>query len=278
VSAEPLKFSIITPTFKQARYIPSCLRSVRGQTYENYEHLIYDPFSPDGTDEAVAPFLDDARVQYRRERDGGQADAINKGFDAATGDIVCWLNSDDAYFDEAVLARVAELFRRHPDVEIVTGCGYFIADNGRLLRPCVMPHSERIGYEAMRRSDYFMQPSTFWRRNAIRLDISLDYCFDWKFFLDLYAGGAASLFVPEYFSKYRLQAASKTVLDNAARRKEVAAVLRHAGAGPLQIAWADLVHGCYALSERTGLGGIRSSTRTLNHIAHRLSCGRIFSP
>jgi glycosyltransferase involved in cell wall biosynthesis len=278
VSDDPLKFSIITPTFKQARYIPDCLRSIRRQTHSHYEHLIYDPFSPDGTAEAVAPFLDDPRVHYRCERDDGQSDAINKGLDAATGDIVCWLNSDDAYFDETVLARVAELFRRHPDVEIVTGCGYFIADNGRLLRPCVMPNSERIGQEAMRRSDYFMQPSTFWRRNPIRLDTTLDYCFDWKFFIDLYAGGAASLFVPEYFSKYRLQAASKTALDNAARRREVATVLRHAGAGRMQIAWADLVHACYALSESTGLHGIRSSTRTLNHLAHRLSGGRIFSP
>jgi glycosyltransferase involved in cell wall biosynthesis len=275
---EPLKFTIITPTFKQARYISSCLRSVQGQTYENYEHLIYDPFSPDGTDEVVARFLDDPRIQYRRERDSGQADAINKGLEAATGEIVCWLNSDDAYFDEGVLARIAELFRRHPDVELITGCGYYIADDGRFVRPCVMPDSGRIGYENMRKTDYFMQPSTFWRRNPIRLDTSFDYCFDWKFFLDLYAGGASSLYVPEYFSKYRLQAASKTVLDTAARRREVAAILRYAGAGRMQIAWADMVHFCYALSERTGLASIRSSTRTMNIIAHRLTAGRIFSP
>ena len=141
-----------------------------------------------------------------------------------------------------------------------------------------MPDSGRIGYDNMRKSDYFMQPSTFWRRNSVRLDTSLAYCFDWKFFLDLYAGGASVLYVPEYFSKYRLQAASKTVLDNAARRGEVAKVLRYAGAGQGQIAWASFVHGCYALSERLKFPALRVSARTLNLVAHRLTAGRIFSP
>jgi glycosyltransferase involved in cell wall biosynthesis len=276
-SADP-KFTIITPTYKQAGFIASCIQSVQQQTYRNYEHLIYDPFSPDGTDLAVARFLDDRRIEYRREPDAGQADAINKGLDAATGDIVCWLNSDDAYFDEDVLGRVATLFRQHPGVDLVTGSGYYIAEDGRFLRPCVTPDSGRIGYENMRKSDYFMQPSTFWRRNSVRLDVSLAYCFDWKFFLDLYAGGASVLYVPEYFSKYRLQAASKTVLDNAARRGEVAAVLRYAGAGQGQIAWASFVHGCYALSERLKFPALRASARTLNLVAHRLTAGRIFSP
>jgi glycosyltransferase involved in cell wall biosynthesis len=274
----PPKITIITPTYNQAGYIRDCIRSIQDQRFGDYEHLIYDALSKDGTAEVVESFLTDPRIVYRRERDEGAADAINKGLEAATGDIVCWLNSDDAYFDPKVLARVVELFEDHPDVQVVTGCGYFMAENGRLISPCVMPDAARIGHDGMRRSDYFLQPATFWRRNALRLDASLGFCFDWKLFLDFYESGFSVLYVPEYFAKYRLQPASKTVLDGAARRGEVVRMLRYGGAPPAQIAWARFIHLCYRVSERTGFPGLRRSTRTLNTAAHFLTAGRIFSP
>jgi len=273
-----LKFSIITPTYMQSRYVAHCISSVQSQSYMQYEHLIYDALSSDDTSAVVGSFLEDARIVYRRETDAGPADAINKGLDVARGDIFCWLNSDDCYFDAEVLQRVAQLFERHSEVDVITGCGYFVADDGTLIRPFMMPDPGRISHEGLRGSDYFLQPSTFWRRNTLRLEPRLSYCFDWKLFLDFYAHGLSVLYVPEYFSKYRLQPTSRTMLDCAARKREVVAILRYAGAGRLQMAWATFVYLCYRLSELTGISAVKKTTRSLNFVVHRLSAGRVYSP
>lgn len=271
------RVSIITPTRNQARYIGACLDSIVGQTHENFESLIFDACSTDETAAVVARYRQDPRIKYLCEADTGPAEAINKGLDTATGEIVCWLNSDDAYFDRRALEKIVCVFRDHPDIDVVTGNGYYIDEDGRLLRPISMRHPREASFEGLRCVDTFLQPATFWRRNRLRLDPTLHYAFDWKLFLDMYRDGLSILYLPEYFAKYRLQPDSLTVADNAARKKEICEVLRYAGASPGQRLWAAAIHHSYAAAEALGFPPLKTLARNASRAVRVLTRGRIVS-
>src|SRR6266699_3928213 len=104
----PLKISVVTPSFNQAIYLESTLRSVLEQDYPHVEHIVIDGGSTDGSVDILQRYA--SRLAFwRSEKDGGQAEAIAKGFQRATGDILCWLNSDDLFLPGALRA-VAEVF------------------------------------------------------------------------------------------------------------------------------------------------------------------------
>jgi glycosyltransferase involved in cell wall biosynthesis len=275
-AADALQVTVITPTYNQAQYIAACIESVLGQTHHNVQYLIYDALSNDGSEAIVARYLSDPRIRYIRAGDKGQSDAINKGLQAATGDIVCWLNSDDFFFDDTVLDRVCSFFAQTPGVDVITGDGYLADANGTLAAP-LMAKRDRINARDMVIADYFMQPSTFWRRNDHRVDECLSFTFDWKFFVAMYRAGKSVAYLPGYFSVYRPHQASKTTQDSARRRWEVCHVVEFAGAGLAQRGWCRIVYGLYALSETLHLPLLKNATRTANKVMRRLSFGRVFS-
>lgn len=92
------KISIVTPVYNSSQYIEKCIKSIMGQTYQNYEHIIMDGGSTDGTLEIIGKYLGKYPVKLVSEADKGMYDAINKGFSRASGEILCWLNADDYYF------------------------------------------------------------------------------------------------------------------------------------------------------------------------------------
>jgi glycosyltransferase involved in cell wall biosynthesis len=112
----PPYFSVVTPSFNQGGFISKCLESVRDQDDEDYEHLVFDNCSNDETAGVVKNF---PRVVFRSEPDRGQSDAVNKGFLAAQGEIICWLNSDDVY-PSGLFARLRDVFS-DPTVDVVFG-------------------------------------------------------------------------------------------------------------------------------------------------------------
>jgi glycosyltransferase involved in cell wall biosynthesis len=132
-----MKFSIITPSYNQGRYIDKCLASVRDQRGDfNVEHIVMDNCSTDSTLESLSSYKSNpAAVDVRLfiEKDNGQTAAINKGFGLATGDIVCWLNTDEWYAPEA-LARISQYFAAHPDVDVVFGDCDFVDSLGKLVK------------------------------------------------------------------------------------------------------------------------------------------------
>src|SRR5580698_10058002 len=89
--------SIVTPSFNQAAFIGEAIESVQKQKYQNYEHLIVDGLSSDGTIEILQCLGSTSKVKWVSERDTGQSAALNKGFLQAKGEIIGWLNSDDSY-------------------------------------------------------------------------------------------------------------------------------------------------------------------------------------
>ncbi len=102
-----MKISIITASYNSAATIADTLRSVGGQSYRNFEHIVIDGASTDNTLEIVSRVGGPA-VRVVSEPDKGIYDAMNKGVQLAIGDVVAFLNSDDFYKDPYVLARVAE--------------------------------------------------------------------------------------------------------------------------------------------------------------------------
>jgi glycosyltransferase involved in cell wall biosynthesis len=274
---DDLLVTVITPTRNQACYIAQCVESVLGQTHRNIQYLIYDACSTDDTDKVLARYIGDPRIVYRREPDGGQSDAINKGLEAARGDIVCWLNSDDFFFDCHVLAKVCGVFAANAKIDVVTGDGYLADADGTLAEPIVVADASRISHAATRIADNFLQPATFWRRNEVRLDNRMHFVLDWRFFLDLYRTGRSFHYLPEYLAVYRLHDAGKTTQDSAARKREVCEMLGFAGAGPVPRAWAWLIYRLYALSEVLQLPAIKWLARSANIAMWYASMGRIFS-
>jgi len=93
-----VRISIVTPSYNQGQYIEETIRSVVGQRYPNMEYAVLDGGSTDRTIEILQKY--DAQLSFwRSEKDRGQAAAINEGFRRATGEILCWLNSDDLHGD-----------------------------------------------------------------------------------------------------------------------------------------------------------------------------------
>ena len=105
---DPVRISIITPSFNQAGFIEQCIESVLNQQYENLEYIIIDGGSRDGSADIIRRYSDQL-TYWVSEPDGGQTEAVNKGFRKSTGEIVTWLNSDDYY-----LPAVRFLSRNRP--------------------------------------------------------------------------------------------------------------------------------------------------------------------
>ena len=105
-----MKVSIITVSNNSALTISKTLQSVRDQTYKNIEHIIIDGGSTDNTLDVVTTEGQHV-IKFISEKDNGIYDAMNKGVQLATGDVVAFLNADDFYKDADVLAQVAEVMQ-----------------------------------------------------------------------------------------------------------------------------------------------------------------------
>lgn len=93
-----LKISIVTPTYNSEQYLEECILSIKNQGYDNYEHIIIDGGSTDDTIGIIKKYEGTYPMKWISEEDNGMYDAINKGFQLASGDIYAWLNSDDFYY------------------------------------------------------------------------------------------------------------------------------------------------------------------------------------
>lgn len=111
-----MKITIITTTFNSSRFVKDCLESVKSQNYKNIEHIIIDGGS---TDETLS-ILNSKKTQLSKiisEPDQGTYDAMNKGINYAQGDIIGFLNSDDIYFNNEVLFKVVNIFKKNSNLD-----------------------------------------------------------------------------------------------------------------------------------------------------------------
>ena len=139
-----LKFSIITPSFRNSAWLKLCIASVADQRGVTLEHIVQDSNSDDGTGDWLPS---DSRVKAFIEKDAGMYDAVNRGYRRATGDILAYLNCDEQYLPGALKA-VEEFFETHPHVEVVLAGSIVTDGDGKYIchRHSMVPTLNQIWY------------------------------------------------------------------------------------------------------------------------------------
>lgn len=206
----PLKFSIVTISFNQAVFLEHAIRSVIEQDYPHVEYIVVDPGSTDGSREIIERYRN--RIDHIVfEPDSGPADGLNKGFSHATGDIYGFLNSDDL-LEPGALSRVEHTLRKYPDVDVVSGHGWVVDEDGCELRRIYSDRFTRLmaAYGAC----ILVQPSTFFRSSVFN-GVNGFNCqnrsnWDAELFVDISLTGARFARIPAMLSRYRIHMDSIT--------------------------------------------------------------------
>ena len=169
---KPLRVSIVTPSFNRIRFLKAAMDSVLDQKYPALEYAVVDGGSTDGSADLIGSY-GDRLAWWVSERDGGQYDAINKGFAHTSGEIMAWLNSDDLYLPWA-FALVADIFAALPEVEwLATAFPVIWNEAGQAVYTTYRPGYSSLGFRrgeylptlGRYTSGYIQQETTFWRRS-----------------------------------------------------------------------------------------------------------------
>lgn len=207
-------FSIVTPSFNQGRYLAACLESVKNQHVDNYEQIVIDNCSTDETADVLKKWFHDPHLKIIVESDQGQSEAVNKGLRAAQGEIICWLNSDDAYPPET-FHKLQKIFA-DPGIDVVFGDTLQISYDGK--NP-----PERMVAQFLNRNDFIRwwssriklhQPAVFFRRSVVKsigmLDEQLHYAMDYEYWWRM-SERYPFHYIPELLAIQHRQPDSKTI-------------------------------------------------------------------
>ncbi len=205
--------SIVTPSYEQGRYLTRTLCSVLDQHYPRLEYVVQDGGSGDDT-RAVLERFGGKLSHWASEPDGGQADAINRGFARTGGEIMAYLNSDDLLLPGS-LAYVARYFMAHPHVDVVYGHRLVIDEHDRQIGRWVLP--AHLG-RTLAVTDFVPQETLFWRRSMWeraggRMDTSLNFAIDWDLLLRMRDAGAKMVRLPRYLGAFRVHEQQKTMRE-----------------------------------------------------------------
>lgn len=215
------KISIITPSFNQGQYLESTILSVLGQNYPNLEYIIIDGGSTDNSVEIIKKY-ESQLAYWVSEKDKGQSEAINKGFEKATGDILAWLNSDDLYMPN-IFHFIVDCVKKYGAGIYFGECIHFKENN--LLEAWgsnVILTSKDTTLEQI---DFIIQPSSFWAREVWKknnkLNENIHYGFDWEWFLRAKRNNVKFFPIDKCLSLYRFHAMHKSSNGGEVRQIEL---------------------------------------------------------
>ena len=225
------RLAIVTPSFNTARYLGAAIQSVVDQDYRNFDYLVMDGGSTDGSLDALRGFGD--QIRWISAKDNGQADAVRRGFEQTEGEILAWLNSDDVFAPGAFEA-VAEFFAAHPEIDVVYGGADYIDADGRHISRCV--HIEPFSkHRLFYYSDFMVQPATFFRRSAYQavggIDPELHYALDYDLWLKM-AREHSFAHLPRQLASFRWLADNKTATGGFERLDEISRLCKRQGLNP----------------------------------------------
>ena len=201
-----MKISIVTPSFNQGPFIGDAIKSVLNQHFDDFEHIIIDGGSTDGTVEVLKSY---PHLKWVSEPDEGQSDALNKGFLRATGDVIGWLNADDTYRPGTFREVAGQLADDRLDG--VYGNLFFCDKELNILKRKVsyMP----IAPIALFRS-YIPSETLFFKRRmldrGVRVDEKLDITMDKDFVFSLLKHKGRMRYVNQDWANFRLHETNKS--------------------------------------------------------------------
>ncbi|MEL7667809.1 MAG: glycosyltransferase family 2 protein [Actinomycetota bacterium] len=238
--SESPRISVVTPSFNQARYLRETLESVLSQGYPNLEYIVIDGGSTDGSVEILEEYS--PRLDYWiSEEDEGQTDALVKGFAHASGDILCWVNSDDQ-LEPGSLQYVADTFSSDPKLEFLWGDCRWVDDESRVLYTRREVRFVRwlwlYGY------NYIPQPAAFWTRELYErvggLDRSVRVAMDTDLFARM-SRVARLAKVHRVLARFRVHTLQRTKVEASDSESEVMDIVtRELGRRPKRLEWLVL--------------------------------------
>lgn len=199
-----MKFSIVTISFNQARFLEQAIRSVVEQDYPDVEYIIVDPGSTDGSRRIIEKYANKL-TNIIFEKDEGPADGLNKGFAKATGDIYGYLSSDDVLLP-GTINKVSNFFMLNNDIDVVSGHGYLINERGIVLQK-VFSHKFNLRRYCAG-SCVLVQQSTFYRSNIFKktegFNVQNKVSWDGELAVDFALRGARFAVLHDYWSCFRI--------------------------------------------------------------------------
>lgn len=272
------RITIITPSLNQGAFIEQTIVSVLGQGYPDLEYMVIDGGSTDNTLDVLRRYA--GQIDWRSEPDRGQSDAINKGLQRATGDIVAFLNSDDLY-EPMALHTVGTFFAQHPRVAWATGKCRIIDARGAETRKAITAYKNAWLYlnstSALHVLNYISQPATFWRRQVIDqvggLNEDLHYALDYEYWLRMSQHSRPGV-IKRYLSAFRVHSDSKGGTATAMQFAEELAIAR-AYTGSRLLRGLHRIHGAmivelYTQMRKQRWALFRSSAETVRALSGRL--------
>lgn len=206
----PPTISIVTPSYNQGEFLERTLLSVLNQRYPKLEYILQDGGSQDDT-KAIIDRYKKAFKHVESQKDKGQSNALNLGFQHATGEIMAYLNSDDILLGGS-LHYIAKYFNDHPEVDVVYGHRVIInEDDHKLGRWILPPHDD----EVLTWADYIPQETLFWRRSIWEksggfIDEQFRFAMDWDLLLRFKEAGAKFKRLPRFLGAFRVHSQQKT--------------------------------------------------------------------
>jgi len=209
--------SVVTPSLNQGQFIEDAVASVLMQEYPSVEHIVVDGCSSDNTLSVLRGY---PHLRWISEPDHCQSEALNKGFQMASGDLVGWLNTDEYYLPGALQA-VARCATDNPDADIFYGDSIFVDADGRLQR--AKRSHEFNPHILLYYGCFIPTDATFFRRRLIDesflLDTNYRVVMDFEYFARLAAAGKRFKYIKRILGSFRWHG-SNLSLQGSRRRSE----------------------------------------------------------
>ncbi len=224
------KISIIIPCLNAVRFIEETIQSVLNQTHSDFECIVTDGGSNDGTLDILKKY--ENKLTWISEKDKGQSDAINKGLKLASGDIIAYLCADDIY-ERNCFTKVADFFEKNPDIKWTYGKCKVIDENGFEIRKPITWYKNfwqrRYSYNKLLVINFIAQPAAFWRKELTDeiglFDVNEHLVMDYEYWVRAgvkYNPG----FIDDYLAGFRQHKQAKSSADFAGAARELLSVAK----------------------------------------------------